>query len=84
MIRGEVRRQLIDSEWADAVSAIDQDILARREKKSYEQWVTYRDGRRVLFETLKAPFWDHEGRLLGIMGIGRNITLRKKTRAVKK
>ena len=78
-IVGRSDYQLIDSEWAGAVSAIDQDILARREKKFYEQWVTYRDGRRVLFETLKAPFWDHEGRLLGIMGIGRNITLRKKT-----
>ena len=78
-IVGSSDHQLIDPQWADAVSVIDQGILARQEKTSYEQWVTYKDGRRVLFETLKAPFWDHEGRLLGIMGIGRNITLRKKT-----
>ena len=78
-IVGRSDHQLIDPKWAEAVSVIDQDILTRREKTSYDQWVTYKDGRRVLFETLKAPFWDHEDRLLGIMGIGRNITQRQKT-----
>ena len=76
-IVGRGDHQLLGLEWADAVSVIDQNILARQEKTSYEQWITYKDGRRVLFETLKAPFWDHKGQMLGIMGISRDITHRK-------
>ena len=70
--------QLLDNSWADKISAVDQGVLVRLEKSSLEQWITYRDGRRELFETVKAPFWDQEGRLLGLMGISRNITQRKK------
>ena len=76
-IVGRGDHQLLGQEWADTVSAIDQNILARQEKTSYEHWITYKDGRRVLFETVKAPFWDHKGQLVGIMGISRDITQRK-------
>ncbi len=77
-IVGRSDHQLLDNSWADEVSAVDQGVLLRLEKSSLEQWITYRDGRRELFETVKAPFWDQEGRLLGLMGIARNITERKK------
>ncbi len=77
-IVGRSDHQLLDNSWADQVSAVDQGVLVRLEKSSLEQWITYRDGRRELFETVKAPFWDQEGRLLGLMGIARNITQRKK------
>ncbi|WP_309678577.1 response regulator [Polaromonas sp.] len=78
-IVGRSDHQLLDNDWANTVSAVDRDVLARQEKSSGEHWIDYKDGRRELFETVKAPFWDREGRLLGIMGIGRNITQRKKT-----
>ena len=76
-IVGRSDHQLLGQEWADSVNVIDRDVMVRQEKTSYEQWITYKDGRRVLFETLKAPFWDHKGGLLGIMGISRDITHRK-------
>jgi two-component system sensor histidine kinase/response regulator len=75
---GHTDHQLLDSARADEACSLDQDILARLEKSWREHWVDYKDGRRELFETVKAPFWDNEGRLLGIMGISRNITQRKK------
>lgn len=71
--------QLLGQASADAVSLIDQEILASQRKSTFEQWVDYKDGQRKFFETVKAPFCDSEGRLLGIMGISRNITQRKKT-----
>ena len=77
-IVGSSDHLLIDSNWADMISLKDKEILAEKKKKSDEQWITYKDGRRELFETVKAPFWDDAGQLLGIMGIGRNITQRKK------
>ena len=77
-IVGHSDHQLMDSKWAKEVQVMDKNILAKLEKCAFEQWIDYKDGRHELFETVKAPFWDSEGRLLGIMGIGRNITQRKK------
>ena len=77
-IVGRSDRQLLDNNWADQISAVDHGVLVRLEKSLVEQWITLRDGRRELFETVKASFWDQEGRLLGLMGISRNITGRKK------
>ncbi|MDB5966039.1 MAG: histidine kinase, partial [Polaromonas sp.] len=77
-IVGHTDRQLLDAGWAEEVTALDAHILTQLEKHSREHWVDYKDGRRELFETVKAPFRDREGRLLGIMGIGRSITERKK------
>ncbi|WP_172822824.1 PAS domain S-box protein [Paramagnetospirillum marisnigri] len=39
-----------------------------------EEWVTYPDGHRVLLDTLKVPFRDSQGGLLGLLGISRDIT----------
>ncbi|RYX92724.1 MAG: response regulator [Comamonadaceae bacterium] len=75
---GHTDRDLLDPAWADEVGKIDAEILSTLEKSSREDWRDYKDGRRELFETVKAPFWDQDGQLLGIMGIGRNITQRKR------
>jgi two-component system sensor histidine kinase/response regulator len=41
-----------------------------------EESVLDRDGRRAYMLTTKVPLRDHEGRVIGIMGIGRDITAR--------
>ena len=47
-----------------------------------EEWVTIADtGERVLLETIKTPMRDTEGRLIGVLGIARNITERKRMEA---
>ncbi len=44
-----------------------------------EEWVTFAsDGRRVLLETIKTPFNDDQGRVAGVLGVGRDITSRKR------
>ena len=42
-----------------------------------EEWISYPDGRRVLLDTLKTPYRNCEGTVLGIIGISRDITDRK-------
>lgn len=43
-----------------------------------EEWITFKsDGRRVFLETIKTPMHDDNGNLIGILGIGRDITERK-------
>ena len=34
-----------------------------------EEWVDYPDGRRVLLDTVKTPWLDSEGEVLGVLGI---------------
>ncbi|MBV5333239.1 PAS domain S-box protein, partial [bacterium] len=40
-----------------------------------EEWITFADnGQRALLETTKTPMKDSTGRLIGVLGIGRDIT----------
>jgi PAS domain S-box-containing protein len=41
----------------------------------YEEWGTRKsDGQKRLIETIKTPMFDTEGKLIGILGVGRDIT----------
>lgn len=52
----------------------DAEILAEGRPRQSEEWVHYPDGRRVLLNTLKTPFYDANRNLLGLIGISRDIT----------
>ncbi|MDD4689972.1 MAG: diguanylate cyclase [Eubacteriales bacterium] len=58
---------------------INRDIDMMREKtsKKNEEKVIYPDGREVILETLKTPYYDFEGNIIGLIGISRDITERK-------
>ena len=52
----------------------DTEMLTQGQTRSNEEWVDYPDGRRVLLDTLKTPFYDENHNLLGLIGISRDIT----------
>jgi PAS domain S-box-containing protein len=56
----------------------DLEILSTEGSQRYEEWIDYPDGRRVLLETLKTPLFDLEGEILGVVGVSRDITERKR------
>jgi diguanylate cyclase (GGDEF)-like protein/PAS domain S-box-containing protein len=56
--------------------ARDRDVLRSQQSIANEEWVTYPDGRKVLLQTLKTPFFDTEGMLWGLVGTSRDITER--------
>jgi PAS domain S-box-containing protein len=76
-IIGKADYDLFPREVADFFRDKDAEMFSALERRSNEEWVNYPDGRRVMLDTLKSPFWDGEGRLLGILGISRDITERK-------
>lgn len=44
-----------------------------------EEWITYAsDGHQALLETIKTPMYDAKGNVIGVLGIGRDITDRNK------
>ncbi|MGZ3596956.1 MAG: PAS domain S-box protein, partial [Syntrophales bacterium] len=53
-------------------------MTVTHEKHRYdEEWILYPDGRRVLIEVCRTPYYGPDGKLLGVVGVGRDITDRK-------
>ncbi|ODB99628.1 hypothetical protein A3197_11915 [Candidatus Thiodiazotropha endoloripes] len=57
----------------------DQKVIEQGGPKVHEEWVTFADGHRELLETTKTPMFDEQASLIGILGIGHDITERRKT-----
>lgn len=56
---------------------MDHQMMSERKARTNEEWVDYPDGRLVFLETLKSPYHDTDGAVLGLIGISRDITSRK-------
>ena len=52
----------------------DRAMLAEGRPRRFEEWVTAADGRTALLETLKTPFFDPSGAVVGMIGVSRDIT----------
>jgi two-component system sensor histidine kinase/response regulator len=61
-----------------ATSFREQDLamMLSRQSQRNDEWLDYPDGRRVRVETLKAPVFDRDGALIGLVGVCRDITQR--------
>ncbi|MBN2700205.1 MAG: PAS domain S-box protein, partial [Methylothermaceae bacterium] len=80
-IVGRTDFDFVDRETAEAFRAQDQKVLAAGCSLRNEEWLHYADGRRVRVETVKTPFYGPEGRLLGLVGVARDITERRRAEA---
>jgi len=77
-IEGCIATALFPAARANEICAQDKQVLDTLEKLSSEKWVDYPDGRRILLDTLRSPLRGEDGKLLGILSIGRDVTERKK------
>jgi PAS domain S-box-containing protein len=78
-IRGKTDFDFVDRELAEFFRKNDNMAIAAGKSISNEEWVTFADdGHRVLLETIKTPMYDIQGTLIGVLGIGRDITSRKR------
>jgi len=68
---------LFDKDLADFFREKDASMLAQSTSQRNEEWVSYPDGRRVLLDTLKTPYFTNDGELIGLIGISRDITAYK-------
>ena len=76
-IIGHTDFELVDPTMAQFFRQQDVAALAQDEVCVNEELITLPDGNQVVLETLKTPLKDSDGKLLGLIGIGRDITQRK-------
>lgn len=76
-IIGRTDYDLFDTKIAGFFREHDTRMLELGEPTHNEEWVTYPDGRKILIDTLKTPYWGPDGTRIGIIGISRDITIRK-------
>jgi diguanylate cyclase (GGDEF)-like protein/PAS domain S-box-containing protein len=77
-IVGNTALSIFDSATAIKVRARDTEMLASGKAMVCEEWVTYPDGGNICLEVLRTPYFNSAGSVIGLIGIGRNITERKR------
>jgi len=75
---GKTDYDFYDEKTADFYREKDKEALAATHPLHNEEWVTYPDGRRALLDTLKTAFRGKDGELIGLLGVSRDITERKR------
>lgn len=74
-IVGKTDYDFVNRELADFFRENDRKAMIANQPLSNEEWVTFADnGHRALLYTTKTPLKDGEGNLVGVLGIGRDIT----------
>ncbi len=74
-IIGKTDFDFVEGALAETFRAYDLAVLDGGVPISNEEWVTFADdGRRALLLTTKTPMYNAAGELLGVLGVGRDIT----------
>jgi PAS domain S-box-containing protein len=77
-IVGKTDYDFLDRGIADSFREYDRKAIEAGKPSVNEEWITFAsDGRRVLLETIKTPMKGRDGRLIGVLGVSRDITERK-------
>ena len=76
-IVGKTDYDFVDRKTADAFKENDRKVIASGEARTNEEDIIFADdGHQEHLETIKAPMYNHGGELIGVLGIGRDMTER--------
>jgi len=75
-IIGKTDFDLFPKDVAEFFRKMDRAMLASGKARRNEEWVDFPDGSRVLLDTLKTPYYSPDDKLIGLIGISRDITAR--------
>jgi PAS domain S-box-containing protein len=77
-IIGKTDHDFVDRELADSFRKYDRRAMAAGKQMSNEERITFADdGHEEYIETIKTPIFGTGREILGVLGIGRDITLHK-------
>ena len=79
-IAGKTDYDFVDKELADFSQKNDKQAMAAGKSTINEEELTFADdGHKELTETVKTPMYAPDGTLIGVLGVGRDITERRQT-----
>ncbi len=76
-IIGKTDLDIWPRELALSYRADDQEVIDSKKRKCVQEMLMYQEGGEQWIETIKTPFFDNQGKVVGTTGIARNITLHK-------
>ncbi len=78
-IIGKTDYDFVPKQMADLFREYDQKAVKNGKSSINEESVTFADDQHMAFlETIKTPIWNVQGELIGVLGIARDISERKK------
>jgi PAS domain S-box-containing protein len=77
-IIGKTDYEFMGSQQADSYRKLDQEAMSTGERCISEEEIRFADDGHVeQLETIRVPMYQPEGELMGVLGVGRDITQRK-------
>lgn len=83
-ILGNKDVDIFSEEVAKTFLCTDEKTVYSRKTYEFEEWVEYATGEKILINTLKTPYYNPKGDILGIIGVSRDITEKSKREQLKK
>jgi len=77
-IVGKTNEQLLPKDLAEQCRKSDEEVLRKRKTLRFEEQTIDKKGEKRFYETIKAPLYDGRGKVVGLVGVSRDITERKK------
>ena len=79
-IIGKTDYDFTSAEQADSFRQHDEVAMAAASPTANEEKIVFaEDGHREVLETIKTPVLDSDGQLIGVLGVGRDITERRRS-----
>lgn len=77
-IKGETDHEFLKQEKADMVAREDREVILSEKSIITEEKVRFADdGHKAFLEIVRTPMYDLNSKLIGVLGIARDITARK-------
>ena len=73
-IIGKTEYDYYSKQEAEIFINTDKIILENKQSTYNEKWVTHADGHKICLDTIKSPFLNEEGKVIGFVGFSRDIT----------
>ena len=81
-IIGKTDKDLYSNEIATCIMQTDKKIIENREERTLEEVGIDAFGKKTIYLTKKSPLYDELGQVIGLVGIGVDITERKKAEEI--
>ncbi|HRJ71865.1 MAG TPA: PAS domain S-box protein [Terrimicrobiaceae bacterium] len=78
-IAGKTDFELVPRDLAEFYRQKDLELLESGTPQRTEEWIPFKDGTGGYFETLKTPYYGPDGESLGLIGVSRDITERRRS-----